>query len=187
MGEKNNAFSETMFKRLGAKLSLLEDTEADWCRFFNRGARKHGTRLFFTTISRLGDGVFWYVTMLGLVLVWGRQALPVVAKMLLTGLVGLIIYKAVKSRTKRPRPAARHLGLNQPVAPLDEYSFPSGHSLHAVAFTIILGAYFPMLLWLMVPMALLIAMSRLILGLHYPSDVVGGAAIGCAIASIAVL
>jgi len=55
--------------------------------------------------------------------------------------------------------------------------------LHAVAFTIIAVAYYPMLAWLLVPFSLLVAMSRLILGLHYPSDVLAGAALGALVAA----
>lgn len=62
--------------------------------------------------------------------------------------------------------------------PLDRYSFPSGHTLHAVCFTGIACAYQPLFAWVLVPFALLVALSRLVLGLHYPSDVLAGALIG---------
>ncbi len=66
--------------------------------------------------------------------------------------------------------------------PLDAFSFPSGHTLHAVAFSIVAIAYYPALAWVLVPFSLLVAMSRLVLGLHYPSDVLAGAALGALIA-----
>jgi undecaprenyl-diphosphatase len=68
--------------------------------------------------------------------------------------------------------------------PLDRFSFPSGHTLHAAAFTTVALAYYPMLAWLLVPFAVLVAMSRVILGLHYPSDVFARAAIGLSLAAI---
>ena len=68
------------------------------------------------------------------------------------------------------------------IAPLDEFSFPSGHTLHAVSFTLIALAYFPMLAPLLVPFTLLVALSRIVLGLHYPSDVLAATVIGCGLA-----
>jgi undecaprenyl-diphosphatase len=65
---------------------------------------------------------------------------------------------------------------------LDQFSFPSGHTMHAVSFSIVALAYFPALFWLVVPFATLVALSRPILGLHYPSDVIAGAALGAALA-----
>jgi undecaprenyl-diphosphatase len=71
------------------------------------------------------------------------------------------------------------------VAPLDEYSFPSGHTMHAVAFTLLAVVAFPGLAWVLVPFTVLVALSRLVLALHYPSDVLAGAVLGGALASAA--
>ena len=67
--------------------------------------------------------------------------------------------------------------------PLDRYSFPSGHTLHAVCFTWQAVAHFPELAWVLVAAATLIALSRVILGLHYPTDVVAGGTIGALLAT----
>ena len=67
--------------------------------------------------------------------------------------------------------------------PLDRYSFPSGHTLHAVCFAWQAVAHFPALSWTLVPVAALIALSRVVLGLHYPTDVLAGAAIGALLAA----
>ncbi|HYR36596.1 MAG TPA: phosphatase PAP2 family protein, partial [Burkholderiales bacterium] len=68
-------------------------------------------------------------------------------------------------------------------APLDAFSFPSGHTLHAVAFTLVALNYYPALAPTLVAFTLLTAGSRVVLGLHYPSDVLAGAALGAGIAA----
>ena len=104
--------------------------------------------------------------------------------MALTGLVAAAMYRGLKGWTRRPRPFRAHNGIVPYIAPLDEFSFPSGHTLHAVSFTMIALAYFPMLAPLLVPFAILVAMSRVVLGLHYPSDVLAATVIGLGLGAL---
>jgi undecaprenyl-diphosphatase len=99
-----------------------------------------------------------------------------------TGIVCTLIYKWLKSKTSRPRPFAVETAVRAGADPLDPFSFPSGHTLHAVAFSVVAIAFYPMLAWLLVPFTLLVAASRVVLGLHYPSDVLAGAGLGALIA-----
>src|SRR3546814_3575510 len=95
-----------------------------------------------------------------------------------TGTVALLLYKAIKRWTRRPRPFAADVRIRAWIAPLDEFSFPSGHTLHAVAFSLVAVAHYPALAWLVLPFAASVAASRVVLGLHYPSDVLAATAIG---------
>jgi len=148
--------------------------------------RAHGVpplRCVFSWASRLGDGIGWYLFAAVMVLLHGPEAWLPMAAMLLSGAVGVIIYVAIKRRTARLRPLHRNDRIHASVAPLDQYSFPSGHTLHAVNFGIQLVAFEPALVWLVLPFALLVAASRMVLGLHYLSDVLAGAGIGAVIAA----
>lgn len=163
----------------------LTDRELAWCLRSQQLIRHRLIVRLFAVVSRLGDGVFWYVLMAALLLVQGPAAAPVVGRMLLAGAVCLILYKWLKARTTRSRPCARNQQIQPRVAPLDEYSFPSGHTLHAVSFTLIAVSFYPALGWLLFPFATLVALSRIVLGLHYPSDVLAGALLGAALALLA--
>lgn len=160
--------------------------ELELCLFINKLCDYRSLRTFFAAISRLGDGVFWYILMLLLPVIYGVNAWQVSLTMALTSLLGLLIYKLIKNQTERLRPYAVNEYINLGTAPLDKYSFPSGHTLHAVSFTIIAVYNFPELGWLLIPFSALVALSRVLLGLHYPTDVAAGAVIGSLLGSLAV-
>ena len=132
--------------------------------------------------SRAGDGWAWLALAIALPAIAGPSGWSTTLEMLGIGALSLPTYRLLKNTTARPRPCATGNGLDAVLDPLDAYSFPSGHTLHAVAFTVAAGNSFPALLWLLVPLTLLIALSRLALSLHYPSDVAAGAALGALIA-----
>lgn len=159
------------------------DWDAELCVFCNRMSRSFSVRNFFRIVSRLGDGLFWYVLMTVLLLQYQALAAPAVLHMLAVGLIATLIYKFIKGKTLRPRPFNVYPTIVCVGKTLDQFSFPSGHTMHAVAFSIIAASYFPALFWLVVPFAVMVALSRPVLGLHYPSDVIAGAALGAFIAT----
>jgi undecaprenyl-diphosphatase len=169
--------------RLESGIERLRVWDSALCIRFNGAVRIASVRALFRVVSRLGDGVFWYSLMLALLAVGGASALAPIGRMAGTGLACTLIYKWLKSKTSRPRPFAVENAVRAGADPLDPFSFPSGHTLHAVAFSIVATAFYPMLAWLLVPFTLLVAASRVVLGLHYPSDVLAGAALGALIAS----
>ena len=148
------------------------------CQRANRWGAQRAVRAFFSGISRLGDGVFWYALMGALVLLGGERGLRATAEMAASGLLALGLYWMLKAMTRRPRPFRSVDGIVAHLPPLDEFSFPSGHTLQAVSFSLVACAWFPALTPLLLVFTLLIAASRIVLGLHYPSDVLAAAGIG---------
>ena len=154
-----------------------------WCLRWNRWAAQRALVGFFGIVSRLGDGVFWYCLMAAIA-AYGSRGRIAALHMALTGLAAAMLYRLLKRWTRRPRPFRAHREIVAHIAPLDEFSFPSGHTLHAVSFTIIALAYFPLLAPLLVTFALLVAASRVVLGLHYPSDVLAATILGGALSAV---
>jgi undecaprenyl-diphosphatase len=158
--------------------------EHAWCLRMNRGCNSRLIKSAFSAVSRLGDGIFWYALILMLPIVYGDRGLMPALRMAIVGFVGLTLYKYLKSRLVRERPYISLAGIVAGTKALDRYSFPSGHTLHAMSFTVLSVTSFPELGLLLIPFASLVAASRVVLGLHYPSDVLAGAAIGAGLAGL---
>jgi undecaprenyl-diphosphatase len=153
------------------------------CIAANRWGARRAVGMFFGVVSRLGDGIFWYALMAVLALLGGERGAIAAAHMALTGLTALLLYRLLKRWTRRPRPYHSCPGVIAHVPPLDEFSFPSGHTLQAVSFSIVAIAWYPPLAPLLIGFTLLVAASRVILGLHYPSDVLAAVLIGSGLGS----
>lgn len=163
---------------------LLPARELRLTLALNRLGTRRPVLHLFRAASRLGDGVFWYALMSVLAAFGGRTGFIAAAHMGLTAVFVALLYRRMKSMVRRPRPFRSHAGIVARVRPLDEFSFPSGHTLHAVSFTLVALAYFPALAVVLVPFTLLVAASRVVLGVHYPSDVLAAAGIGLVVAGV---
>ena len=97
---------------------------------------------------------------------------------ILTAILVLLLYKSLKNRMVRERPFINCEIIQQAAPVLDYYSFPSGHTLHAFLFSIMLSYYLPQITVLAWIFTGLVALSRVVLGLHYPTDVFAGALLG---------
>jgi undecaprenyl-diphosphatase len=166
-----------------AATRLIEHEQA-WCLTANRWGARQAVRAYFRFVSRLGDGSFWYALMAIVAFCDGWRGLGAATHMGVVGAVAALLYRRLKRWTRRPRPFAADLRIQPWIAPLDEYSFPSGHTLHAVSFSLVALAYYPMLAWLLLPFSVSVAVSRVVLGMHYPSDVFAASLIGTLLASV---
>ncbi len=161
----------------------FDDLELGLCLRVNALSRNRALKGFFSAVSRLGDYPAWVLFGLAtLYMLDGSQA-AFLAQAVATAVLGIGVYKLLKHRLVRERPFVTHGEIVCGTAPLDRYSFPSGHTLHAVSFTVLYSSHVPEMMFVIAPFAALIAASRVILGLHYPSDVVAGGALGATVAS----
>ena len=169
-------------QRFARAFSVLDDLEYRLCRSLH-GVSHYGlARQVFALASRLGNGMIWYALLVGLPLMAGKPGLVASISMALGAIAGLLIYTGLKHVLVRERPFIAHLDIDCLTAPLDRYSFPSGHTLHAVFFAVVGSAWFPLLGPVLFGFAALVALSRPVLGLHYPTDVVVGGLIGWSLA-----
>ena len=134
---------------------------------------------FMTSVTKLGNaGIFWIIlTVLFLLIPKMRKTGVVMAAALIIDL--LLCNVLLKNFVARTRPYDVNTGIQLLVAKLRDYSFPSGHT--AASFSSVAALYFTgeKKLWKPALMlACLIAVSRLYLYVHYPTDVLGGVVIG---------
>lgn len=157
--------------------------DLSWAQWLHRAARYQALVRVLVIISRLGDGVFWYVVIGALAFLGGTEERDVAMQMVLAGALNLPLYLWLKRSIGRPRPFVQCPDIRACARALDKFSFPSGHTLHAFTFLVICSWYFPPAALALVPVVALIAVSRVALGLHYPSDVAAGAVLGTAVAA----
>lgn len=142
-------------------------------------------RLIMVAATRAGDGWLWYG--LGLMILIGgdHDRVAVVFAGTASTAIGLIIYTIIKKATRRRRPCLVEPNRWAQILPPDQYSFPSGHTIAAFAITLSVGQFYPPLFMPLVMAAMLIAASRIMLGMHYLSDVFAGILLGGALGHVA--
>ena len=162
----------------GQILHWIQELRTDWLT------------AFFTTVTHLGDGgALWILAGVALLIPkkTRKVGITMAIALALTFLTVNLILKPVIART---RPYEVVEGLRMLVNPAHDYSFPSGHSSSSMAAAVaMLGALphkWKPVGWCAVILAVLICISRLYIGIHYPTDVLCGAAIGLMAACIGV-
>lgn len=143
-------------------------------------------RVWMLVATRLGDGWLWLLAGAVLAARGDNDSHRVLVAAAVTAGLANIVVVLLKGRVRRPRPCDFAKPRHFDVAPLicvpsDRYSFPSGHSLNAFALALVLALGFPPIAVPVFLVAASVAASRVVLGLHFPSDVLAGSAMGALI------
>ena len=141
-------------------------------------------RILMIVATRGGDGWFWYA-LAGILLCYGGpHRFEAVGSGLAAAVVGIFLFRVLKHSSRRKRPCEIEPHCWASILPPDKYSFPSGHSITAFGIAIAIGLFYPQLQGCLLVIAFLIAASRIILGMHFLSDVLAGSVIGAALGFI---
>jgi undecaprenyl-diphosphatase len=159
-------------------LATLSAPDYGLMRRVNRWEAPHWVRWWMIVSTRCGDGWFWGLC--GLILILSHEAsrFAAVIAAALAAAVGIAIFRTLKKLVGRKRPCHIEPHCWAKLLPPDQFSFPSGHSITAFAVAISLGLFYPSAMPVLLFFAFSIAASRILLGMHFLSDVLAGSMIG---------
>jgi undecaprenyl-diphosphatase len=160
---------------------FIETRDYRLMRRVNRWRAPRWFRIWMITATRCGDGWLWYALGAILLTYGGPERFVAVGAAALAVGTGIGVFKILKRVSHRPRPCQLESHCWSTILPPDQFSFPSGHSITAFAIATCVGMFYPQLLDTLMVAAVCIAASRIILGMHFLSDVVAGSAIGASL------
>ncbi|MBU2882578.1 phosphatase PAP2 family protein [Psychrosphaera sp. B3R10] len=140
-------------------------------------------------VSRTGDGYLYFA--IALLILWAGT--PHGESFFYTALAAFAIevpiYISLKNLVKRNRPFNKLQAFQSHIAPSDKFSMPSGHTAAAFVFASIVATYYPEFAVLAYCWASLIGLARVLLGVHFPGDILAGGLLGygCAQAAFVLL
>ena len=128
-------------------------------------------------LSKTGDGQL-YLLIIGLLYWRSGIESPSLQAVLLAFLIERPVYFVLKNSLKRNRPEAALINFHSIITPSDKFSFPSGHTSAVFMMATVLGYYFPPLMIPLYCWATLVGCSRVVLGVHFPTDILVGVLLG---------
>ena len=136
-------------------------------------------RWWMLLATRAGDGWLWGV--IGITLLFAssdEMRFRAIAAAACAIAAGILVFHSIKRMVCRVRPkdVEPHCWAN--IVTRDRFSFPSGHSTTAFAVALSLGSFYPEIMPLLLILAANVAVSRIIVGMHYLTDVLVGSGMG---------
>ncbi len=150
-------------------------------QWLNHWSAPRWIRYWMTIATRLGDGWIWYGLGALILLYGGEKRFTAAGAACAAAIGGIFVFKTLKLLSQRPRPCALTPHCWSKVLPPDKFSFPSGHTMTAFSIAIVLSYFYPSLEGALFFAAASIAISRIVLGMHYLSDVLAGMVLGVAL------
>ena len=166
----------------GAMLNYISRRDHRLMQYVNRWPAPRWIRLWALAATRAGDGWLWYAVGAAILLLGGEMRFRAVESATLAAGLGIIIFLNLKKSTGRKRPCTFAPHCWATLLPPDQFSFPSGHTITAFAVALSVSHWYPDLAAGLLFCAVSIAASRVVLGMHFLSDVLAGGAIGAILA-----
>ncbi|NRB42702.1 MAG: phosphatase PAP2 family protein [Pseudomonadales bacterium] len=164
----------------------IQDYDEIIYRWFNQFQRSLTVTRTFRVISHTGDGYMYLaIGMIAMFLDTPHSKLFVMAT-LIAYLIEVPSFILLKHLFKRNRPYVDIKGSYYSIEAADKFSLPSGHSAAAFLMMNMIALYYPAFWAIALVWAVLIGLSRVILGVHYLSDIIAGALLGTVSAIVAV-
>ena len=150
-------------------------------RRVHRWSAPQWVRMWMICATRGGDGWLWYVMGLAILLFGGANRFVATGAAALATGVGIVLFLWLKRLTGRRRPCHLEPHCWARLLPPDQYSFPSGHSIAAFAVAVPLSLFYSSLMVGLLFCAFSVAISRVLLGMHFLSDVLVGSILGASV------
>jgi undecaprenyl-diphosphatase len=148
--------------------------------FFNHSLSTPVLDKFFSLITNVNNWYISYIILLLLSFIKGGRSgrFTTIGVLILIVITDQTNSSLLKELFHRIRPCAALPDVITPLGCTGSFSFPSSHAFNNFAAAFFIYRFYPNLKWALFITAVLISISRIYLGLHYPSDVLGGAVIG---------
>lgn len=159
----------------------IENRDHRVMRRMNAWQAPRWVRFWMLASTRMGDGWIWYSLGAILLVVGGAERFVAVGAAGCAAIAGVFVFKALKKMSRRQRPCHVAAHCWATILPPDQFSFPSGHTMTAFAIALVVSYFYPSLEGPMYFLAASIAFSRVVLGMHFLSDVLAGAMLGSAL------